>query len=394
MAARVVGFEADFLSFEGRFNFGKVTRKALRGPKRAMIAPMNGKLGWLWAIVAAALLTVLFAWRSHPVTVGSEAFARQGDHIFYEPMARGDTTVKAPFRWRKGLAVTARAMPTDYQTAYRILTYLAMFGGAVAMFGLGRRLGGADKWGYAAMGFLFAVQPLSQAAIDNFWLIDVAALAFVVAITAAHLYELWPLVIVLSLLGGGVRETVPVLAAALCWFVRHSKTALYALVGVLTYAAIRISDPAVHKFSVADALSARIHTPPATMVMDYLVRPLSWPVLGLLALALVLKWPIPRERVLRLLPLIVLVVGQLLVASDTDRLLMMLTPGLVLLLIQSASGSPSPSPMGRGLGGGATRFVLALAAFGAAAALAHAPNVVWIVGVVALCVGAVVAERK
>ena len=324
---------------------------------------------WREALVAggaAAVIVVLLGLRVVPMTRERPEFAEGGDHLKYVYMAEhGPWGFHiAPFCWRVGLPLIARTLPFGIQTNFMLVTFASLWATGIATYWLARAFGKQPAMAMFAMLTVFGVGWATKYAVFDFWLPDPLVLAIVTLALCCILTRRDVALAVLLALGVLVKESV-IFAAPLWWTMPRAegvttrRSSAWGALAILPAAAILIGLRAAIPAWNADAQYVQSLPPRLTevdrgrtsyeyseqlqriswqRVRDASVRFLetahSYSVGSLGVLPLVLPFFAVRQNArlfARLLPFLLLVYAQLLLATDTQRLLVLALPGVMLL---------------------------------------------------------------
>lgn len=312
------------------------------------------------ALLALAALALL-ASRSDLLVRGHPDFAKPWDHHKYIHMAEGGAFEfgVAPFCWRVGLPLAAAALPLSTRDAFFALTLLSLFAAGLLLHRSARLLGHSAPLAAAGMLLFYSLGWAAKYNLIHFWLSDAAAFAFVGGVILLTLEGRPGWAALLLALGVTVKESV-ILAAPLLYTLRAGRpwdrrllvrSALAALPAAAVLLLLRLAihmqnaDPA-YLDTLPERLST-VHRGTPTYSLRYL-----WSEFGMSRLfgaglrdlkemsiwswgPLVLLFPFflvrgARTLFLRLAPLLLLAYGQLFMASNSQRLLMLAAPAVIL----------------------------------------------------------------
>lgn len=266
-------------------------------------------------------LLLLAAWLlARPILLSGMEFRLPFDRVWYYRMALGKGEVVEPFMWRLGFPWLAKILPFGIENNFRILCLLSLGATAVGLYELARHKLKNLALPVLAVFFLFANFLLGRG-MDDFWLTDMPTFALVMLIGLCYAKEWWIPLVILSFVGGAVREMIPLLAAAFCFAIRPSWNAALPAAGLASYVCIRILLPDSYRPDFADVLAhRRANFSLKTFAFEYVMRPLS------MGVAFLAAWMVLRQKRLktqwwRLIPTLLLVLLQLVSGTDNARLI-------------------------------------------------------------------------
>lgn len=315
----------------------------------------------------AAVVVAGLALRVHPMDEKHPGYEKLDDHHKYVFMAENGpfSFHVAPFCWRPGMPALVRALPFDTQTGFRILTVASLWGTAVAFFYLARAVEcGVATALFAVLTFLSTGWATKYPLLD-FWLPDAAALLLVTLVVLCAFTNRFALGTVLLVVGVLFKEsvlfagllflTVPLPAAS--WRRRLLKGAVLLAPAAATLLALRLAIPArnddaaylrglpqrlteVDRGRASYDYAEQVKRVAGDRWRDVSLNTLesihSYTVgsFGVLPVCLALAAPRRNLRLLaRTSPFIALTYLQLLVATDTQRLLVLATPIVILMAL-------------------------------------------------------------
>jgi hypothetical protein len=316
----------------------------------------------------AAAIVVLLCLRVVPMTREQPGFAEAGDHHKYVYMAEEGPWAfhVAPFCWRIGVPLVARVLPFGIQTNFMLITFASLWGAGVGMYWLGQVFGKSWAAGMFGMLAFFGVGWATKYAVFDFWLPDPAAVAIVTLAACCVLTRRAAAFATLLALGVLVKESV-IFVAPLWWTLPQTGDGPYGqrlvrgvfavLPAAVILVGLRMAIPAknhdaeyvrslsprlteVDEGRTSYAYSEQLQRISWQRVKDVSVRFLetvhSYSVGSLGVLPLALPFFAMRRNarlLLRLLPFLVLVYAQLLLATDTQRLLVLALPAVLLMTL-------------------------------------------------------------
>lgn len=315
------------------------------------------------ALAAAGLLAL----RTSLLSYGNPVFAEPGwDHHAYIAMARDNPFDfhLAPFGWRVGLPLLAKALPFGLQTNFFLIAFAAVVATAVVLYHALKAAGFNRTLALIGLGFLFTLGWAAKFPLQDFWLPD--GLVFL-AVTGALLCILQKRAVafaIILVLGVTVKEAV-IFVVPLYYTLQAKRpfdarlairTAAVALPAVAVLVALRLAIPARND----DLEYVATLTPQLQTFRDFipsydyyvLLRDIgyhqrlqdysletwllytsgTWSV-PVLALAVIgaIRRPL---LALRLSPFLVLVYAQILFALNIERLLVLGFPVMIWLALE------------------------------------------------------------
>lgn len=321
------------------------------------------------AAALSVVLTALLAWRTDLRTTGTVLFADPGwDRHLYRAMA-SETPLDfhlAPYCWRVLVPAVAGISPFGQQATFMATSFAAVAAAGVAVFALVAFHGGTAR-GVAALFIYFSMGWGPKYVLSDFWLPDPVAFA-AVPLAALFAYRRRPLAFALCL-GIAVLAKESALVAAPLYYTLNARRpiephlALRTAVAVLPAAALLVAlRLLVDSRNGDDAYMATMpeiirRFPDLYPPYDYrdlarhigyeqrwhyfgwsMLETFTWRPFGLAPLLFALAGGVLNWRLaLRLLPSLLLIYSQLIVATDTERLLVLCFP-FVALLASEAMG--------------------------------------------------------
>ncbi len=275
------------------------------------------------------LLLLVVAAAVRPMTAAHPDFARQWDHHNYIAMATAPDSAAArvaPYSYRVLTPALARALPFGVQDNFRLITFVALWLTMIAMYYLFRAYGLSDP--SAAFGLLLwsSMWWGVSFTLTDFWLCDpLLFLSTTLALLAIRRGNALAFAVVLAL---GVTNKETAWAVAPLWFTvagreKWREGALALLPAVAVTAGLRLTI-AGEGLSVLETmkmtLQGRYFDLYAYTYGTFGIAVL----LPLLSPARALRFAVPYA------PFIALVYAQLLVANNTERLLVVAAPVVLL----------------------------------------------------------------
>lgn len=315
----------------------------------------------------AAVIVAALAWLVTPMNLDHAAFAKAGDHHKYVYMAETDMPRfhVAPFCWRIGVPSVVKTLTRDVEAGFRLVTLVSLWATGVVVYYLARWFSADAAAGLFGMLAFFGTGWATKYPLFDYWLPDPAALLIVAAAMYCILRGWTAAFAVLLAAGVTVKESVIFVAPlyftlirpGLGWRPRLVRGAAAIIPAIVVLAAIRLAIPGRN----GDARYMRTLPERLTQVdegrtsyeygeqlgrisleraRDLSARTLvalhSYSVgsLGVLPLAMALFAVGPNLRMLaRLSPFVILVYGQLVFATDTQRLLVLSWPAVSLMML-------------------------------------------------------------
>jgi hypothetical protein len=330
-----------------------------------LLRPMLTEYG---LVTLGSAFAVAILWlRTDLKTMGTAAFADPGwDRHLYIELARRPLFdfQLAPYCWRVLTPWLAKALPFGLQTSFQTVTAIALVAAGVAAYALVRAVGFPRLHGALAMLLLFGMGWGPKFQLSDFWVPDSTAFAFtVVALLLAARRRLVAVALVMAL-GVLAKESVLFVAPLVYtlgaripvdrrWFL---KAALAVVPAVIVFVGVRVAIPQDNGDAAYIATMPPVISRFPELFGEYSYRerfesvaqeqrwahrewrdwdryftdPFGVLLLGLAALGAIRK---PMLAV-KLSPFLVLVYAQLLLATDTQRLLVLAFPALAWLAME------------------------------------------------------------
>jgi len=319
---------------------------------------------YLLVLFGSAAAVALLVLRTDLKTMGTAAFADPGwDRHLYIEMARGGLFDfwLAPYCWRLLEPALAAALPFDLQASFMTVTFAALVGLGVAVYGL-VRVSGFSRWhGAIAVLLLYSLGWGPKYVVSDFWVPDALGTLFlVVAIIFAVRKRPIEMAVTLTV---GVLAKESVLFAVPLFYTLNARrfgdwrqlgtTLLVAAPALAVLVAVRLLIPEANGdgsyIATLPPVISRFPEifPPYSYIdrFNEIARESRWADRSWadfdayftdpfgVALLLLAGIGVVRKPVLAasLVPFLVLVYSQLLFATDTQRLLVLAFPALALL---------------------------------------------------------------
>lgn len=316
-----------------------------------------------WPIVLLCLgLTGGLFLRTRQLGPGQAEFAQPADHHKYIHMAEHDPFGFhiAPFCRRVGVPLLAKLIPARTHASFALLAFLAVSGTGIGLYALALSFG--FRRAVAAVGVLafFSLGWAAKFPLHNVYLPDAMVLLLVTLCILCCQTRRWLLLAGLLALGVTIKESVLLVAPMVLVLPsnRHRGALLHRIAAVLpalaVLAALHIGipawndDPAYSRTLPSELRQVDTNAPGYGLLRQIRrIGPLRWADRSLSAvhaysvgtfgaLSLILPWFDARRNVRRLLcflPFLALVYAQLFFATDTQRLLVVASPVVLVLAL-------------------------------------------------------------
>ncbi len=294
------------------------------------------------APAVAALAYLATAWNSMPhLRPGHPWFDLAHDHHHYIALAADPgSPQQAPFGWRPLIPLLARAVPGSLDTGFMVMSVLGLLVAALSAYHLALAAGRGRPVAWISLAGFLGLTWAVDANLFDHWLVDPWALASVGWITWAVVRD--HMAVAAGILAVGILAKESVLVAVPLFFLwptkvglrpRLARGALHVAPALVTLATVRLLMPVKGVDAYRDTAAA--------ILADHLAP-------GLLALAKFLLWTVAPAWVLvaalgaweqpsialKVVPSLVLVAGQYLLANDDHRLFVLAWPFVALLALQ------------------------------------------------------------
>jgi hypothetical protein len=281
------------------------------------------------AIALSALLTGLWLVTTPALTPDTPDFAQTWDHHAYIAMAQGET-VNAPYAYRVLTPGLAHILPFDLTISFRLITIVALWATGIAVYALARAWEYTPGWALVGCGLFYTLYWSVGFALYDFWLCD--PLTFLCVTLAIRAAKLQKRVQFAALMAVGVLNKEAVLAVVPLWWVFNPDwRGLWVFIpAALVFVGLRLL---IHPVGIpagtgVDILGWRLRTFDFSALKDWTVGTFG----GLFVL------PYLTRRNLRTLRLfgafLALIYAQLLIANNTERLLVLAFPMFILMSIE------------------------------------------------------------
>lgn len=286
-----------------------------------------------WILLIISTLLTIVAWsQTKPFTLNTQEFAQKNgefypDRYHYHQLATG-ADVRPPFKWRVLIPWVASSSPLGVEKTFQLIALGSLILAACFLALILKTLHEDPILPLTGL-LLLMGNWMFVRTLSDFWLSDLPTIAIVLGIALCYLRNWWPAVIALALIGGGVREMVPILGIALCFYLKDFKETsvspkgswLLPATGFASYLAIRIATGGSYSPNFMGEIQHRLsQITPGTVVLEYLFRPLSVAIL-VLGFLMLLRRHLCQFRWLAMTPFIFAVAFQLAAGSDTARLI-------------------------------------------------------------------------
>ncbi len=331
---------------------------------------ISRKEGWqefLIIVGTALFLTLVILLITDLMTYDDPFFPRMWDHHKYIYMAEGnpfDFHI-APFCWRVGLPLLAKALPFELQCNFLIIAFISVWMTGVVVYYLGKRFNFDKVYAYVGMLMFFSLGWATKFILRNFWLPD--ALLFLLITLSIYCIVSKKDILFLILLIAGIATKETIIAVMPLYYTLNThrwndgrlfrKWLLIILPAILLLFSLRIfipqmnSDPAylsslptnlshVHRFAGYNYLELlkqislfRLHS--------FSLRAFNSYTFGAFGVMLLLL-PFFSKRgnrglLLRFLPFILIVYFQVFFATNTERLLIAAFPAMIILSLNGTA---------------------------------------------------------
>lgn len=333
-------------------------------------------------MVLTALLTVIVFFTTDKITTDAELYSLGTmDHHRYVAMAVGNTFDfhLAPFSWRVLVPLLVKLQPFGVQTGFLLITVVSLWLSGFMLYYVLKAAGLQRVYGVFGVLLFFSMGWLTKQYIFDFWLPDLPVILFILIVVYAIYTKRDMLFVGALILGALTKETI-MFAVPLYYTLNAAKlidwpllrrTVLLAMPAVIILTLLRIFIPAMNgdpaylatlpavmtlapdyelvPYSVTHMLQAfggeRLQElTPYNVGLRYLLFPLGIAPVALPFLA-------PKQigmTALRWSPYLLLVYAQLLLAFNTERLVSLAFPPLILLssmAVRSLMGSLRLNPL-------------------------------------------------
>lgn len=290
------------------------------------------------AICLSLIFTLSWTAITIPLTTYSADFARQWDHHQYIEMAQGKSTV-APYAYRVLTPFLARALPFDLQTNFRLLAFLVLWGTGIAVYALARAFDFAPTVALIGTALFYTLYWAVGFTSYDFWLCD--PLVFLLAVLAIRSAKLRQGKQFAALLALGVLNKETALCVVPLWFTLNPDAKREGLLGLLPsgvvliglHLFIQITPSEYNLFSTFREMTAwRLQT----FNLDTLWRV----TFGTFGILLIIPW-FSKSNLRHLAifaPYLALIYAQLLIANNTERLLVLAFPALIVMSLETIQG--------------------------------------------------------
>lgn len=290
---------------------------------------------FLCAVLLSLLLTGCWLLITPRLTPANPDFAQNWDHLRYIDMARGGNT-EAPYAYRVLTPFLARLMPFDLTTNFSLITFLSLWGTGVAVYALALAFDFTPIIALLGCVLFYSLYWATGFVIWDFWLCDpLLFLLIALAIRAAKLKQARRFAVFLAI---GILDKEAMLCVMPLWFTFNPSLWKHGLVltavAFLVFVGLRIAVPTKpYDYNLLESLRVEITARAQTFGLSTL-RTWTFGVFGLLA-----ALPFLTRRNLvhaaRFAPFLLLIYAQLLVASDTERLLVIAFPAVIIMSLET-----------------------------------------------------------
>jgi hypothetical protein len=312
------------------------------------------------ALLALLAVTALFV-RSDLLEPGHPDFELPRDHHKYIHMAEGDILDfhLAPFCWRVGVPLLVKVLPFSTRMGFLTIALVSLWATGILLYFSARRFGFSPRLSATGTLLFYSLGWAAKFNLIHFWLSDAATLAMVGALILLVQQRRMVLVVLVLALGVLVKESL-IFAAPLLYTLRArrlwdapllAQSILCTLPAVALLVLLRMIIPAgnsdvAYLATLPEQLSV-VHSGVANFDLGYLWREFglqrltaptllnlkemsiwSWGPLVLLIPFFVLRRP--REIFIRFTPFLLLAYAQLLLASNSQRLVVLASAAVIL----------------------------------------------------------------
>jgi len=297
-------------------------------------------------VAATAMLVSLILWsRTAKLLPGTALFAAPADHHKYIRMAQDGVMSLhiAPYSWRVLTPLIVHFLPGTLIVRFQLVAFLSLWTSAILVYYICRRSAFDRTLSMAGLLLFCSLGYAVKFNMFDFWLSDPLAFVFVLTSILLLLDDRILLFAFTLAIGVLAKESV-IFVAPLYYSFKQAKpwegrlalkTLALALPSVVVLAILRLANPADNGYSLTGAMSQAIHGRAADFVPT-LVHVFS--AFGLLLPILALVGGRGSVAVLRRYwPFVVGVLAQLLFALNTQRLVVLGFPVVVLMALEGLS---------------------------------------------------------
>jgi hypothetical protein len=319
---------------------------------------------FLTALVVASMAVAAILLRTSLMTYSSPDFPLPDDHHKYIYMATSNPLHFhiAPYCWRIGLPLIVKIMPFGIQSDFLIVTITATIGTAVTVYYIAKQVGFPISLAFIGMLLFLSVGNATKGLLHDFWLPDATSIFIITLIMYFIIHKNTVIIAILLAIGVLFRESVIIVAPLYYIFSATklldkkfiSRFVLLVAPAITALLLVRILIPSMNDDSsylrtlplalrqVHDGMSTynyahelsywgsrRLHNINLNTLYSYTVE-----TFGVLLIVLpFLDWKRNAVLMVKMLPFFLLVYTQLLFAGETQRLLMIASPALILLAL-------------------------------------------------------------
>ncbi len=303
------------------------------------------RLKELFLVASMALLFMTVLLLTTPrLTYPQRALQTRGDHRAYIRMTLeppGEYRLP-PYCWRVMVPYVAKILPFGIERNFLFIAFVSVWLTGVSMYYLAKLLDFSRSEAFVGMLLFFTLMYATKWLIADFWLPD----------GLAHLLIVWAIYFIIArkdisfvlLLALGVLVKENALFVTPLYYTLNARklidlrllarTVLLVTPAIAVLVAVRIGIPSSHSYDYLERLrrigGERLDTlGPSTIVESYLLRTFG------VAVSLLPFFAIRRNLslALRFSPFILLVYSQLLFATNTERLLVLAFPAMILMAL-------------------------------------------------------------
>jgi hypothetical protein len=313
------------------------------------------------AVAASLSLTIALALRANLWTQGTFAFSTPADHHKYLYMAtHGPLSFHlAAYGWRPGLPLLIRLSPFNAQWSFFAIAFLSIWLVGIVIHRWLLALQFSELFALSGVFLFYSLYWATRWPLSDFWLPDALLFLVVAALLwcLARGRDLWFAILLAA--GVAIKESALFVAPLYYTLQKTSlkKLCMVLMPALVMFFALRIGIPQWNRDAAyvaslpAEVAQSGAGTPSGAYDYIELIKEVGWHHLrqvtfwqltvgsfGLLALLPLLS--LRKETLLSWLPFVLLVYCQLLFAVDTERLLVLAFPALIVLSLNGLKRFP------------------------------------------------------
>lgn len=290
---------------------------------------------FLYSVLLSLLLTGLWFLITPRLTLTNPDFSQNWDHLRYIDMARGGNA-EAPYAYRVLTPFLARLMPFDLETNFSLITLLSLWATGIAVFALALAFDFTPALALLGCVLFYSLYWATGFVIWDFWLCDpLLFLLITLAIRAAKLKQARRFAVYLAI---GILDKEAMLCVVPLWFTFNpslwKQGIILAVVASLVFVGLRSAiQPKPYDYNLIESLREEVTARAQTFGLPALR---SW-TLGTFGLLFIMPFLARRNlsHAARFAPFLLLIYAQLLFASDTERLLVMAFPAVIIMSLET-----------------------------------------------------------